>query len=493
MRGSKLKAKMVGWFNPPMLVRAGVDTVISTTLGQYADQRLVQALVAGPGIILDYSRGDVREIELTPIDAGPRAAETSPKDSGNRSPLEQADKDFWLDYVADLGDGWGSTYTVAYLLAQPHIDVDGGERHRLAGGRLLVFGGDQVYPVASRHEYQRRLIGPYQAAFANRTGPDVYAIPGNHDWYDGLVYFSSLFCARQPFAEFPGDEIPPRSPGCPTRQRRSYFAIKLPRGWWLLGTDVQLGSDIDAQQVLFFKSVAARMQEGDRVVLCTPEPHWLNPKKEQKREFGSTTALETLERDVLGRRVAVLIAGDIHHYSRYESGDAHLITAGGGGAFLHPTHGPWREEVELDQGLPAPAAVRETRATRTQRAGGKKSFRRKATFPSPRTSWWLGLRNLLFPLLNPTFGVATAALYLIFGLLLIPAESRYYAYRDWQSKDQAPDAERVVAMGTAPQFPPATPATTTPGGETVDPGGLAGRTAPTASDDLRARANPPAR
>jgi len=63
---------------------------------------------------------------------------------------------------------------------------------------VLVFGGDQVYPSPSREEYQRRLVAPYAAAFGDDTTserPHVYAVPGNHDWYDGLSAFTRLFCS----------------------------------------------------------------------------------------------------------------------------------------------------------------------------------------------------------------------------------------------------------------------------------------------------------
>ena len=46
--------------------------------------------------------------------------------------------DFWFDYTADVGDGFDATYTVAALLAQPtlHVEgVDGSSRGADAGPR----------------------------------------------------------------------------------------------------------------------------------------------------------------------------------------------------------------------------------------------------------------------------------------------------------------------------------------------------------------------
>ena len=53
-------------------------------------------------------------------------------------------EELWIDYVSDLGDGFNSTYTVAHLLAQPEVDVNG---DKLKRGNILVMGGDAVYPT----------------------------------------------------------------------------------------------------------------------------------------------------------------------------------------------------------------------------------------------------------------------------------------------------------------------------------------------------------
>jgi len=75
--------------------------------------------------------------------------------------------------------------------------------------------------------YEDRFIGPFAAALPKTDAPDkpdLYALPGNHDWYDGLVTFLRVFCVRDG-----------RVGNWVTRQRRSYFALKLPHDWWGLG------------------------------------------------------------------------------------------------------------------------------------------------------------------------------------------------------------------------------------------------------------------
>lgn len=351
-------APMVDWYEPGQLVRTGISTLISTIFSRNADQRLLEALKADPIEYFDYS-----------------------VDDGNAERREM-----WIDYVADAGDGFNATYAVASAIAHRALDVTDptGAVHSTRRGRVLVFGGDLTYPVASRDAYERQLVMPYEQAlqYSRAPHPDVYAIPGNHDWYDSLVAFTRRFCSKRWFA------------GWRTQQRVSYFALQLPHDWWLLGTDVQLGSDIDADQVAYFKAIAAKMTERSRIILCNAEPHWIYDKKypEVDREVGSH--LRFLEEQVFNHKIAVFLAGDLHHYRRHsDERDHHKIVAGGGGAFLHPTH-----DCDVDT-LPG--------LTEDQ------PFELQCSYPSPTTSRALTRRNLLFPFTNWSFGLITAVLYLM--------------------------------------------------------------------------------
>jgi hypothetical protein len=272
-------------------------------------------------------------------------------------------------------------------IGQLQVKATDGSPLTLDRGAILVLGGDQVYPTASRSEYRRRFIAPFRAALpdAPEPRPKLFAIPGNHDWYDSLVSFTRLFIARG------------RLGGWDSPQQRSYFALKLPYGWWLVGTDTQLDSDIDKPQVDFFRAVAQQMDASSRVILCTSEPHWIFAKKYQHLdpEYNENN-LRFLQEEVLGRRIAVYLAGDLHHYRRHEASDGtQKITSGGGGAFLHPTHG-------------ADVSILEER----DRFGDvQRRFDLKAAFPSQAVSRRLCWLNLLMPYLNPTFGLLTAVLY----------------------------------------------------------------------------------
>jgi hypothetical protein len=304
-----VRRPMVRWFDPHQLVDTVARVITSGVWSSYADSRELQAQVGAKV----HDRSDGQEL--------------------------------WIDYVSDLGDGWNSTYTVARLLAREELalstDGDNGDEERTRRGAILVMGGDQVYPVPKRTQYENRLIGPYRSALpctqaagpsgpvrAGDTGPTLFAIPGSHDWYDGLINFRNLFCQGL------------RIGAWRTAQTRSYFAIKLPKRWWLWGVDLQFGDYLDEAQVSYFAEAAGDMEAGDRIILC--ESKEVESGRKSSEVF-SERNLARLEREVVeaaGARVALYLKSGRHYYSRYEQegGGAQLITAGGGGAFMHPTH-----------------------------------------------------------------------------------------------------------------------------------------------------------
>ena len=247
-------------------------------------------------------------------------------------PDRSDETDLWLDYVADLGDGWNSTYTVARLLATEGLKLEWDrETYATERGRILVMGGDQVYPVPKAAEYQNRMLGPYQAALPCAVGEatELFAIPGSHDWYDGLVNFTSIFCRKRWIG------------GWKTVRRRSYSALKLPNRWWLWGVDIQFGSYIDEAQLRYFAGVALdHVEPGDRIILCTAKEVDSGRKD---TEIHSDRDVEFLEREIItpcGARLVLYIKSGKHYYARYEQedGSRQHIASGGGGAFLHPTH-----------------------------------------------------------------------------------------------------------------------------------------------------------
>jgi hypothetical protein len=350
---------MVQWFDPAQLAGTAVQVVLSSIFGAYSDKREIQVALA------------------------PNA---KPHDEyASRTEL-------WFDYVADLGDGFEPTYTVAYLLARPTLELErDGRSWTTQRGGILVMGGDQVYPTATRTGYENRLVGPYRAALPYVGGgraPHLYAIPGNHDWYDGLTNFIRSFCRRQWVG------------GWATRQERSYFAVQLPHRWWLWAIDIQFDTYIDEPQLAYFQEAKNQLLQGDRLILLTGKPSWTESMKPHPEP--SYANLAYFEDQVLKDKKATIelvVSGDFHHYARYEnaSGDRHRITSGGGGAYLYPTH-HLQPTIELDEG----------RGESTKQV----TYALQAAYPPPKVTsrqrwlaaWRLPIRNRrLLPVLGAVY------------------------------------------------------------------------------------------
>ena len=357
--------RAVRWYDPAVLLGSLARSAITAAFGSFLDKRELQAQAGGEG-----------------AHAVPPAADGT-------------DDDLWFDYVADTGDGFAGTYTVAWTVAQPAIEAttpDDGTV-TLPRGRLLVLGGDECYPAATATAYEDRMEGPYRAAlpWTQPPHPVLVALPGNHDWFDGLTGFLRAFGQ--------GGWIG----GWATVQRRSYFAVRLPGRWWLWGVDMRNDTYLDAPQLAYFRRVAEEeMEPGDRLVVAVPQPSWV----EAEGDPAAYRNLGYIERTILrpcGIDLRLLLAGDQHHYARYTGTPAgsdaprHLVTAGGGGAFLHPTHTlPPTLDVVAD---PDTEAVPDRFALTGP------------TYPDRRRSRLLALAAVGLPLRNPTFLVAPAAVY----------------------------------------------------------------------------------
>jgi hypothetical protein len=312
--------KMVSWYDPRLLTRIGIRTIVSSVFGQYADQRLIQAATDPADDATLLSRYDYRD--PTSDDAMKRVA------------LDREGA-YWIDYIADIGDGFDCTYAMASLLAAPAIPISGAGT--LPSGDILILGGDQCYPQATRENYKKRFVTPYDWAYdIPRPERKLFALPGNHDWYDGLAAFDSLFCSsRDRLSEGKGNAIG----GWQCQQHRSYWALRLPYNWWIWGCDIQFSKYLDTSQVNYFATIAKQMGPEDKVILCMAEPAWMLADFHGQDDEQNFFKITTIARDA-GARVCAILAGDWHHYNRYYAHDldVHFITAGGGGSFLHPTH-----------------------------------------------------------------------------------------------------------------------------------------------------------
>ena len=122
---------MVKWYDPGQLIKTAQQVIVSTLFGRYSDPRLVESVAINTaGDCYDYT-----------------------KDENGREREE-----IWIDYVSDTGDGWNSTYAVAYWVTRPILAVsapeNGASRFQTRPGAILVFGGDEGYPAGPVHWFR---------------------------------------------------------------------------------------------------------------------------------------------------------------------------------------------------------------------------------------------------------------------------------------------------------------------------------------------------
>jgi hypothetical protein len=353
------------WLQPSLLLQTSLQVVISGVLGEYNDKRELMGEIDADGYL----------------------------------DLSDADGDLWLDYVSDLGDGFDATYAVAALLSRPGLEIapPGGQPELTRRGRLLVMGGDECYPAAHVDEYENRLVGPYRAALSRKDSdaPYLQAVPGNHDWYDGLTAFMRTFCQSRWIG------------GWRSAQARSYFATKLGAGWWLWGIDIQFDTYLDEAQLAYFKRIAEELQPGDAILLCTAKPSWVAATDDDVEAYAT---LDFFERTVIrpkGASVRLALTGDRHHYSRYGARDgAQKITAGAGGAYLSPTHH-----------LP-PRILVPPEASKARSKSPSTPYEREAVFPDPADSRRLGRGILRLPFETWTFAALLGGVYALLTLAI---------------------------------------------------------------------------
>ncbi len=317
------REKMVRWFDPV----DGVRTLLAKGKG---DPKKVGRAPAGNNT-------------LTPILAKP-----------------DEDGDLWIDYVSDLGDGFDPTAAVAWQLTRQHIVLPedrSGELPtppaKLDKGSILAMGGDEVYPYATAHAYRQQLDLPYRLVADCDTSdagdttigqaPSLVAIPGNHDWYGGIGLFEDVIVRPETFA---GHWDAP--------QTERWWNVELSHGWWLWGIDTALDNTLDDAQKEYFTTAAKLLEPGHRIILCSPVPLWQLRQKSEKhyvhlRQFFDQLMIES------GASIPLFLAGDSHFFAHYRRIDGPSeedhITAGGGGAFMQPTHN-LPEQIPLEHGNP---------------------------------------------------------------------------------------------------------------------------------------------
>jgi hypothetical protein len=254
--------------------------------------------------------------------------------------------------LGDTGEGDASQYSLTTALAAHSADVD-----------FAFICSDVIYPTGDIGDYADKFYRPYR----NLMVP-IYAVPGNHDWYDSLHGFMHHICGL----DGPGTPIGGggrrrraleallwrRSPGAsrselqdmaelrsdPRQKAASpqpapYFAIDA-GPLRLVGIDTGIRGRIDAVQGEWLKRVS--FEDPRPKILLTGKPLIVDNKYHPGPIAHSTETIDSIVRDPRANYIAA-IGGDIHNYQRYpvtlpDGRVIQYVVSGGGGAFMHATH-----------------------------------------------------------------------------------------------------------------------------------------------------------
>lgn len=254
--------------------------------------------------------------------------------------------DFSFLVIGDPGEGDASQHILRdqFLLLGQQPEV-----------KFLVISSDVIYPSGAMKDYESRFYLPFKG-FAK----PIYAIPGNHDWYDALEAFAANFL-EAPAARSAMRARRTVDHGLTTTtesrietaiqqaarlreqyglqvgtQRAPYFEIHTDR-LSLISVDTGVLRTVDADQLAWLQTALTRARGRFKFVVLG------HPLYAGGAYQGATDEpFAALHRLLRENEVDVVMAGDTHDFEfyreSYTSGNKqrtlHHFVNGGGGAYL---------------------------------------------------------------------------------------------------------------------------------------------------------------
>jgi uncharacterized membrane protein HdeD (DUF308 family)/3',5'-cyclic AMP phosphodiesterase CpdA len=255
-------------------------------------------------------------------------------------------RDFAFLVIGDPGEGDASQHVLRDQIIRAGIDP---------AVRFMVISSDVIYPTGSMNDYEANFWLPFKG-----FDKPVYAIPGNHDWYDALEGFVATFyrpdAARVAMrARVEADNRLTsttdtrvawligeaarlrREYQVPTGfQRAPYFQIQTER-FALIMVDTGVLRRVDADQLAWLRA-ALEQSRGKFKMAILGHPLYAGGYY-QAADDPDFRILHDLMHEY---RVEIVMAGDTHdlelYVERYQAGGRelvmHHVVNGGGGAYL---------------------------------------------------------------------------------------------------------------------------------------------------------------
>jgi uncharacterized membrane protein HdeD (DUF308 family)/3',5'-cyclic AMP phosphodiesterase CpdA len=254
--------------------------------------------------------------------------------------------DFAFLVIGDTGEGDASQHVLRDQLITAS---------RQDAVRFLVLSSDVVYPTGAMRDYEAKFWLPFKG-----IEKPVYAIPGNHDWYDALEAFNATFlttaAARAALharveadlhltstTDKRIDELIAEAGrlrkefGVPTAlQDGPFFQIQTP-AFALIAVDTGVVRRVDPTELRWLES-ALSAARGKFIMVLLGHPLYALGHY----QAASSDDFSAIHRLLRKHGVSIAMAGDVHDFEyyaeRYQTLDGertmHHFVNGGGGAYL---------------------------------------------------------------------------------------------------------------------------------------------------------------
>ena len=256
--------------------------------------------------------------------------------------IEEGDFSFLV--IGDPGEGDASQYSLIdrYLELGRRDDVE-----------FLVISSDVIYPAGAMVDYENNFYLPFKGF----TKP-IYAIPGNHDWFDALEGFNANFledkAARVVLSARADADLNLTSTDKDrvnrllkrARELRNLYGIhnaeqRAPcfdiqtEDFALIAIDTGILRTVDARQLAWLEDVL-KQARGKFIMAVVGHPKYAAGIDTSVGDESFVELYDRLER----AGVRVLMAGDTHDFEYYVEEPAssesprYYFVNGGGGAYL---------------------------------------------------------------------------------------------------------------------------------------------------------------